>query len=131
MGLVRGNHHLTFAVGPVQEDYDFHTGVLGLHNIKKTVLYDGKTPIYHLYYGNARGDAGTILTSFPFRQAGVMGRRGSNQIKMMTSTNGNSPTIDTPSRMPTNSASPASQPCAIKQGAKVSIMLTQSINSAP
>jgi glyoxalase family protein len=83
MGLVRGNHHLTFAVGPVQEDYDFHTGLLGLHNIKKTVLYDGKTPIYHLYYGNARGDAGTILTSFPFRQAGVMGRRGSNQIKIL------------------------------------------------
>lgn len=83
MGLVRGNHHLTFAVGPVQEDYDFHTGLLGLHNIKKTVLYDGKTPIYHLYYGNARGDAGTILTAFPFRQAGVMGRRGSNQIKML------------------------------------------------
>lgn len=83
MGLVRGNHHLTFAVGPVQEDYDFHTGLLGLHNIKKTVLYDGKTPIYHLYYGNTRGDAGTILTAFPFRQAGVMGRRGSNQIKSL------------------------------------------------
>jgi glyoxalase family protein len=83
MGLVQGNHHLTFAVGPAQEDYDFHTGLLGLRSIKKTVLYDGKTPIYHLYYGNANGDVGTILTSFPFRQAGVMGRRGSNQIKML------------------------------------------------
>jgi len=83
MGLVRGNHHLTFAVGPAQEDYDFHTGLLGLRSIKKTVLYDGQVPIYHLYYGNARGDPGTILTSFPFRQAGVMGRRGSNQVKML------------------------------------------------
>ncbi len=26
MDLVRGNHHLTFCVGPAQEDYDFHTG---------------------------------------------------------------------------------------------------------
>jgi glyoxalase family protein len=83
MGLIRGNHHLTFCVGPAQEDYDFHTGLLGLRSIKKTVLYDGKVPIYHLYYGNARGDAGTILTAFPFRQAGVMGRRGSNQIKLL------------------------------------------------
>ena len=76
MDLVRGNHHLTFCVGPAQEDYDFHTGLLGLRSIKKTALYDGQVPVYHLYYGNAHGDAGTILTSFPFRQAGVMGRRG-------------------------------------------------------
>ena len=72
MDLVRGNHHLTFCVGPAQEDYDFHTGLLGLRSIKKTALYDGQVPVYHLYYGNAHGDAGTILTSFPFRQAGVM-----------------------------------------------------------
>jgi glyoxalase family protein len=71
------------SVGPAQEDYDFHTGVLGLYNVKKTALYDGKVPIYHLYYANRRGDASTILTSFPFRQAGVMGRRGANQIKML------------------------------------------------
>ena len=70
MNVIRGSHHLTFSVGPAQEDYDFHTGLLGLRSIKKTALYDGSTPIYHLYYGNAHGDAGTILTSFPFRQAG-------------------------------------------------------------
>jgi glyoxalase family protein len=80
MDLVRGNHHLTFCVGEAQEDYDFHTDTLGLRSIKKTALYDGQVPVYHLYYGNANGDAGTILTSFPFRQAGVMGRRGTNQI---------------------------------------------------
>ena len=83
MSIIRGSHHLTFSVGPAQEDYDFHTGLLGLRSIKKTALYDGATPIYHLYYGNAHGDAGTILTSFPFRQAGVMGKRGSNQVKSL------------------------------------------------
>jgi len=83
VNVIRGSHHLTFSVGPAQEDYDFHTGLLGLRSIKKTALYDGSTPIYHLYYGNAHGDAGTILTSFPFRQAGVMGKRGSNQIKSL------------------------------------------------
>jgi glyoxalase family protein len=80
MSSIRGNHHLTFCVGPAQEDYDFHTQTLGLRSIKKTALYDGAVPVYHLYYGNAEGDAGTILTSFPFRQQGVKGRLGTNQI---------------------------------------------------
>jgi catechol 2,3-dioxygenase-like lactoylglutathione lyase family enzyme len=77
---IRGNHHLTFCVGTAQEDYDFHTGTLGLRSIKKTALYDGEVPIYHLYYGNAEGDGGTILTSFPMRQQGIRGRLGTNQI---------------------------------------------------
>lgn len=83
MDLVRGTHHLTMSVGPAQEDFDFHVGLLGLYSVKKTVLFDGKAPIYHLYYGNRRGDASTLLTCFPFRQAGVMGRRGSNQIRIL------------------------------------------------
>jgi glyoxalase family protein len=83
MGHIRGTHHLTMSVGGAQEDFDFHTGLLGLFSVKKTVLFDGKLPIYHLYYGNRRGDVSTLLTTFPFRQAGVMGRRGSNQIKML------------------------------------------------
>jgi glyoxalase family protein len=82
-GLIRGNHHLTFCVGPAQEDYDFHTQLLGLRSIKKTALYDGQAPVYHLYYGNANGDPGTILTSFPFRQQGIVGRRGTNQISRL------------------------------------------------
>jgi glyoxalase family protein len=83
MTPIGGNHHLTFCVGPAQEDYDFHTRTLGLRSIKKTALYDGAVPVYHLYYGNGEGDPGTILTSFPFRQQGVMGRRGTNQVSRM------------------------------------------------
>ena len=60
-----------------------HTRALGLRSIKKTVLFDGETPIYHLYYANAGGDASSVLTTFPFRQAGVMGRRGTNQVKVV------------------------------------------------
>jgi glyoxalase family protein len=56
---------------------------LGLKSVKKTVLFDGEIPIYHLYYGNRMGDASTLLTSFPYRQAGWMGKRGSNQIKSL------------------------------------------------
>lgn len=82
-GFVRGTHHLTFCVGGAQEDYDFHVRLLGLRSVKKTVLFDGEIPIYHLYYGNAAGDASTLLTSFPYRQAGWIGRRGSNQARSL------------------------------------------------
>jgi glyoxalase family protein len=82
-GIVRGTHHLTFCVGGAQEDYDFHVRLLGLKSVKKTVLFDGEIPIYHLYYGNGAGDASTLLTAFPYRQAGWMGKRGTNQAKSM------------------------------------------------
>ncbi|MGH2876753.1 MAG: VOC family protein [Solirubrobacteraceae bacterium] len=82
-GFIRGTHHLTFCVGGAQEDYDFHVRLLGLRSVKKTVLFDGEIPIYHLYYGNGDGDASTLLTAFPYRQAGWMGRRGTNQAKSL------------------------------------------------
>jgi len=82
-GIIRGTHHLTFCVGGAQEDYDFHVRLLGLKSVKKTVLFDGEIPIYHLYYGNKVGDASTLLTAFPYRQAGWMGKRGTNQLKTL------------------------------------------------
>jgi glyoxalase family protein len=82
-GFIRGTHHLTFCVGGAQEDYDFHVRLLGLKSVKKTVLFDGEIPIYHLYYGNSLGDASTLLTAFPYRQAGWMGKRGTNQAKSL------------------------------------------------
>jgi glyoxalase family protein len=82
-GYIRGTHHLTFCVGGAQEDYDFHVRLLGLRSVKKTVLFDGEIPIYHLYYGNGAGDPSTLLTAFPYRQAGWMGKRGTNQAKIL------------------------------------------------
>src|ERR1044071_5696378 len=82
-GTIEGTHHLTFCVGGAQEDYDFHVRTLGLKSVKKTVLFDGEIPIYHLYYGNGTGDLSTLLTSFPYRQAGWMGKRGTNQAKSL------------------------------------------------
>src|SRR5262250_183742 len=78
---VRSHHHLTLCVGGAQEDYDFHVKTLGLRNIKKTLLYDGKVPIYHLYYGNGVGAESTLITCFPMRQDGRVGRFGSGQVK--------------------------------------------------
>lgn len=81
MPHIAGSHHATLSVAGAQEDVDFHTGTLGLRFIKKTVLYDGSLPIYHLYYSNAGGDASSVVTTFPFRQAGISGRRGTNQAR--------------------------------------------------
>lgn len=78
------HHHITLSVGGAQEDYDFHTKILGLKSIKKTGLYDGSEPIYHLYYGNDTGEESTLITCFPFRQSGRKARRGSGQVRTLS-----------------------------------------------
>jgi glyoxalase family protein len=80
---IQRHHHITLCVGGAQEDYDFHTEVLGLKSVKKTALYDGDVPIYHLYYGNDHGLESTLVTCFPMRQSGRVGRRGTNQTKVL------------------------------------------------
>lgn len=81
MNVLHGHHHLTLCVGGAQEDYRFHTGLLGLKSVKKTILYDGKLPIYHLYYGNEDGDPGTLITTFSFRHTGLKADRGTGQVR--------------------------------------------------
>ena len=78
---VNGSHHVTLSVGSAQEDVVFHVRTLGMRFIKRTVLFDGKLPIYHLYYSNADGDPSSVVTTFPFRKAGWTGRRGTNQAR--------------------------------------------------
>ncbi|OBI85661.1 VOC family protein [Mycobacterium asiaticum] len=81
MSYIIDSHHITMSVNGAQEDVDFHVKVLGLRLIKRTVLFDGTIPIYHLYYSNADGDPSAVLTTFPFARAGVHGRRGTNQAR--------------------------------------------------
>jgi glyoxalase family protein len=40
-------------------------------------------PIYHLYYGNDLGQESTLITCFPMRQSGRMGRKGNGQISAL------------------------------------------------
>jgi len=74
------HHHITLCTGDAQEDYTFHTRLLGFKCVKKTLLYDGQVPIYHLYYGNDRGDESSLVTSFPMGHTGLKARPGSGQI---------------------------------------------------
>lgn len=81
MTYLLGSHHVTLSVARAQEDVDFHTKVLGMRLIKKTVLYDGAAPIYHLYYSNANGDPSAVVTTFPWARQGIYGKRGTNQAR--------------------------------------------------
>ena len=81
---IRRHHHITLCSGGAQEDYDFHTKVLSLKSVKKTALYDGDVPIYHLYYGNDLGEESTLVTTFPMRQSGRKGRKGSGQVTILS-----------------------------------------------
>lgn len=83
MSIIKGFHHLTAGVRGAQEDVDFYVKLLGQSLVKKTVLLDGDDPIYHLYYGNPKGEPGTLVTSFPFRQKGIKARPGSGQISVI------------------------------------------------
>ncbi len=60
---VHGIHHVTAIAADPQENLDFYSGVLGLRLVKKTVNYDDPGT-YHLYYGDAEGSPGSILTFF-------------------------------------------------------------------
>ncbi|MBI4692515.1 MAG: VOC family protein [Gammaproteobacteria bacterium] len=77
---IHRHHHITLCTGGAQEDFDFHTKVLGLKIVKRTLLYDGQVPIYHFYYGNDNGNESTLVTSFPMRHTGRKARKGSGQI---------------------------------------------------
>lgn len=71
---IPGLHHVTAISGPPQENLAFFTGTLEQRLVKKTVNFDAPDT-YHLYYGNETADPGTILTFFPFVDAGP-GRAG-------------------------------------------------------
>ncbi|WP_103333040.1 ring-cleaving dioxygenase [Pseudotabrizicola formosa] len=74
MTTIPGLHHVTAISGAPQPNVDFFTGTLGQKLVKKTVNFDDPGT-YHLYYGDAGGSPGTIMTFFPFADSGP-GRAG-------------------------------------------------------
>ncbi len=69
-----GIHHVTSIASSARRNLDFYTRTLGLRLVKKTVNFDDPSS-YHLYYGDAAGHPGTILTFFPW-EAVPPGRLG-------------------------------------------------------
>lgn len=58
-------HHVTAISGSARRNLGFYTEVLGLRLVKKTVNFDDPGT-YHLYYGDAAGRPGSVLTFFPW-----------------------------------------------------------------
>lgn len=75
------HHHITIGVMDPQEDFDWHTKVLGLKCCKRTLFYDGAMPVYHFYYGNDMGEESTLLTTFPMAHTGVKAVEGVGQVR--------------------------------------------------
>ena len=66
---IKGLHHVTSMAADAQENNDFFTKTLGLRRVKKTVNFDAPD-VYHLYYGDEVGNAGSVMTYFPFANMG-------------------------------------------------------------
>ena len=75
---LEGVHHITAITGDSQKNVDFYVGVLGLRLVKKTVNQDDPT-VYHLFYADEKGDAGSDLTFFEYPGA-PEGRAGHGMI---------------------------------------------------
>ena len=70
---LEGIHHITAITGDAQANVDFYAGTLGLRMVKKTVNQDAPS-VYHLFYADEQGSAGSDITFFEFPGA-VRGRR--------------------------------------------------------
>jgi len=75
---LEGIHHITAITEDAQRNVDFYAGVLGLRLVKKTVNQDNPT-VYHLFFADEAGDAGSDLTFFEY--PGVApGRAGAGMV---------------------------------------------------
>lgn len=73
-----GLHHLTAITADPRANVRFYTRVLGLRLVKRTVNFDDPSA-YHLYFGDASGTPGTLLTFFHWPGA-APGRAGVGQV---------------------------------------------------
>ena len=60
-----GIHHVSAMTGDVRANRDFYTRLLGMRLVKKTVNQDDVS-VYHLFYADGEGNAGTDVTFFAF-----------------------------------------------------------------
>jgi glyoxalase family protein len=77
-----GIHHITAITGDAPKNLDFYTRVLGLRLVKKTVNQDDPT-VYHLFYADEVGSAGSDLTFFEYPGA-MPGRTGAGMVHLIT-----------------------------------------------
>jgi glyoxalase family protein len=79
---LEGVHHITLITGDAPRNVDFYTRVLGLRLVKKTVNQDDPT-VYHLFYADEKGSAGSDITFFEYPGA-RRGQAGAGMIHTIT-----------------------------------------------
>jgi glyoxalase family protein len=79
---LEGIHHVTCITADAPGNVDFYTRVLGLRLVKKSVNQDDPT-VYHLFYADERGSAGSDLTFFEYPGA-PRGRAGAGMVHRIT-----------------------------------------------
>jgi glyoxalase family protein len=89
---LEGIHHITAITGDARKNVEFYVGTLGLRMVKKTVNQDDPT-VYHLFYGDERGDPGMDLTFFEYPGA-VQGRAGAGMAHTVGWRVGSDATLD-------------------------------------
>ena len=77
-----GVHHVTAITGDAPANVNFYVRVLGLRLVKKTVNQDDPT-VYHLFYADERGSAGSDITFFEYPGARP-GRAGAGMVHRVT-----------------------------------------------
>jgi glyoxalase family protein len=75
---LEGIHHITAITEDAQRNVDFYAGVMGLRLVKKTVNQDNPA-VYHLFFADEAGDAGSDLTFFEYPGA-PLGRAGAGMV---------------------------------------------------
>lgn len=78
MNKIAGHHHISMITKKGQLNNQFYQKVLGLRRVKKTVNQDDPS-MYHLFYGDLTGSAGTELSFFEIPMVGST-KRGTNAI---------------------------------------------------
>ncbi|MGH7459656.1 MAG: VOC family protein [Longimicrobiales bacterium] len=66
--ITHGFHHITMVSGDARRTAGFYRDLLGIAVVKRTVNFDDPGS-YHLYFGDAGGQPGTLLTFFEWRDA--------------------------------------------------------------
>jgi glyoxalase family protein len=75
---LEGIHHVTCITADAPGNVEFYAGVLGLRLVKKSVNQDDPT-VYHLFYADEKGSAGSDITFFEYPGAPI-GRSGPGMV---------------------------------------------------
>ena len=89
---LEGIHHVTCITGDAPANVEFYSDRLGLRLVKKTVNQDDPT-VYHLFYADDRGSAGSDITFFEY-PGSPRGRAGDGMVHRIVFRVGSEESLD-------------------------------------